>query len=130
MLNMFFKLLSFERPKNSTLKLYKCPTVPSPSVVFKNDLKTLPQSLFMIFDTPDIRNLFSKVYFWRDDLCQILDNSLNNFMPKGKLGLIVRAKPNSENLASLFPQSLSWAEPCSRTYFRFLNTMMHQRKWK
>jgi hypothetical protein len=99
-------LLSFERSKKSTLKLYECPTVPSTSVVFKNDLKTLPQSIFMIFNSPDMGNLFSNVYFWRDDLCQILDNSLNNFLIKTKLGFIGRAKPKSmESLSILFPQS-------------------------
>jgi ribonuclease D len=103
--------LGFERSKRSTLKLYKCPIITNPSVVFENDLKTLPQSLLAIFDNSDTRSLFCKVYIWRDDLCQILDNSLNNFIPKAKLGLIVRAKTKSmESLAILFPESSHWPE--------------------
>jgi hypothetical protein len=44
-------------------------------------------------------------------LCQILDNSLNNCIPKAKLGLIVRAKPKSmESLAIFFPESYHWPE--------------------
>jgi ribonuclease D len=118
---LFCDTLGFERSKRSTLKLYKCPINTNPSVAFGNDLKTLPQSLLAIFDNSDTRSLFSKVYIWRDDLCQILDNSLNNFIPKAKLGLIGRAKPKSmKNLAILFPESSHWPEPLQQNLLQVI----------